>query len=169
MLRQRSPEREEFVSQRWFPMLLLALACGGGGHPAQPVPAETATTPDAAVRNFLQAVADSNITRMGRYWGTSKGPAAIVGQPVDHQQRLTVTQSFLRRSSYRIVRMDPVSSDRMTVVVDFDRKDPDGTACIRQVPFGVIQTGKYGWIVTAIDLNLAGSPVRPCAPVRPAS
>lgn len=123
-----------------------------------------ATTPDAAVRSFMQAVSDSNITRMGRYWGTGKGPASIVNQPSDHQQRLTVTQSYLRSSTYRITRMDPVpsSKDRMTVTVDMDRRDPNGESCVKEVPFGVINTAKYGWIVSSIDLNQAGPPTRPC-------
>ncbi len=152
------------MTQRWFPFLLLAVACGGGGS-QQPGPNETATTPDAAVRSFMQAVADSNITRMGRYWGTGKGPASIVNQPADHQQRLTVTQSFLRGSGFRITRMDPVatSRDRMTVTVDLDRRDPNGNSCVKQVPFSVINTAKYGWIVSAIDLNQAGAPARPCS------
>lgn len=143
---------------------MLALACGGGSSTTQPSPSEAAATPDAAVRSFMQAVADSNITRMGRYWGTGKGPAAIVGQPADHQQRLTVAQAYLRRSPYRIVGMDPTADDRMTVMVDLDRRDPDGASCVRQVPFGVVKTGKYGWIVLSIDLNQAGPPTRPCGP-----
>jgi hypothetical protein len=115
----------------------------------------------------MQAVADSNITRMGRYWGTGKGPASIVNQPSDHQQRLTVAQSYLRSSNFRITRMDPVpnSKDRMMVTVDLDRKDPSGTTCVKEVPFAVINTGKYGWIVSSIDLNLAGAPARPCSPM----
>jgi hypothetical protein len=151
------------VSQRWLSVLVLALGCGGGGG-SQPMPNDAAATPDAAVRSFMQAVADSNITRMGRYWGTGKGPAAIVGQPADHQQRLTVTQAFLRGSPYRIVRMDPAASGRMTVTVDLDRRDPGGATCVRQVPFGVVKTDKYGWIVSSIDLNQVGAPARPCTP-----
>ncbi len=154
------------MSQRWLPALMLALACGGGGGggaAAKPSPSDVATTPDAAVRSFMAAVADSNIARMGRYWGTGKGPAAIVGQPADHQQRLTVTQSYLRNTPYRVVRMDPAPNDRMTVTLDLDRHDPDGTTCVRRVPFGVVNTGKYGWIVASIDLNQAGAPSQPCA------
>ena len=155
--------------QRWLPFLMFALACGGGGGGSQPSPNDVATTPDAAVRGFMRAVADSNIARMGRYWGTGKGPASEVNQPSDHQQRLTVTQSYLRNSNYRIIRMDPVSNsdDRMTVTVDLDRRDPDGSTCVRQVPFGMIKTGKYGWIVSSIDLNQAGAPTRPCAAKKP--
>ncbi len=155
------------MSHRWSPVLLLALACGGGGagSSSQPSPSESATTPDGAVRSFMQAVADSNIARMGRYWGTSKGPAAIVNQPADHHQRLIVTQSYLRASPFRVVRIDPVANDagRMTVTVDLDRRDPGGASCVRQVPFTVVKTGKYGWIVSSIDLNLAGAPGRPCS------
>ncbi len=166
MLRQRLPQTEETVAQRWLPVVLLMLACGGGSGPGKAGPDESAVTPDAAVRSFMAAVADSNIARMGRFWGTGKGPAVIVNQPADHVQRLTVTQSYLRRSPFRIVRMDPVSPERMTVVVDLDRRDQDGTSCVKQVPFAVIKTGKYGWIVTAVDLNQAGAPARPCGGVR---
>lgn len=153
------------MSHRWSPVLLLLLACGGGGGSSQPSPSEAATTPDGAVRSFMQAVADSNIARMGRYWGTSKGPAAIVNQPADYRQRLSVTQSYLRATPFRVVRIDPVPNDgdRMSVMVDLDRKDPSGPTCVRQVPFTVVKTGKYGWIVSAIDLNLAGAPGRPCS------
>lgn len=153
---------------RWSPVLLLLLACGGGGG-SQPSPSEAATTPDGAVRSFMQAVADSNIARMGRYWGTSKGPAVIVNQPADYHQRLSVTQSYLRNSPFRIVRIDPVPNDgdRRSVAVDLDRRDPSGPTCVRQVPFVVVKTGKYGWIVSSIDLNLAGAPGRPCSQTTP--
>lgn len=158
------------MSQRWMPVLMLVVACGGGGGGSQqPSPSEAATTPDGAVRSFMQAVADSNIIRMARYWGTAKGPAGVVNQPADHPQRLTVTQSYLRASPYRVVRMDPdpKSGDRMIVTVDLDRKDPGGASCVRQVPFTVVKTSKYGWIVSSIDLNLAGAPGRPCSTKTP--
>lgn len=112
----------------------------------------------------MQAVADSNITRMGRYWGTSRGPASLVHHPADYEQRLFVTQSFLRDSPFHILRSDPISGDkdRQTVQVDLDRADPDGARCTRNVPFTVLNAGKHGWIVTSIDLTLAGTPGRSC-------
>lgn len=158
------------MSQRWMPVLMLVVACGGGGGGSQqPSPSDAAATADGAVRSFMQAVADSNITRMARYWGTAKGPAGVVNQPADHQQRLTVTQSYLRASPYRVVRIDPAPNggDRMIVTVDLDRKDPGGASCVRQVPFTVVKTSKYGWIVSSIDLNLAGAPGRPCSTKTP--
>ncbi len=128
------------------------------------MPQESATTPEGAVRNFMQAVADSNITRMGRYWGTSRGPAGVVHHPADYEQRLFVTQSFLRGSPFRVQGTEPLGQDasRRLVRVELDRVDLDGNRCTRGVPFTVVNTGKSGWIVTAIDLTLAGTPGRSC-------
>ncbi len=151
------------MSHRFVPgFLLLALACGGG--PSSPLPQDSATTPEGAVRNFMQAVADSNVNRMGRYWGTSRGPASEVHHPADYEQRLVITQAYLRDSPFRVMRSDQVGSDanRQIVQVDLDRSDPGGKRCTRSVPFTVIRVGKSGWIVTSIDLTLAGTPGRAC-------
>lgn len=150
-------------------VVLLALACGGA--PGNPVPEDTATTPEGAVRNFMQALADSNIARMGRYWGTPKGPASIVRQPADFEQRLGVTQVFLRNSPYRILRTEPVAGDdaRKTVVVELNRTDPDGKRCTKALPIGVVDSGKHGWIVHAINLTLAGTPGRACTGPSPSA
>jgi hypothetical protein len=151
------------LSCRLTPLLLaLALACGGG--PGKTVPQDVAPTPEAAVRNFMQAVDDSNITRMGRYWGTSRGPASITRQPPDYMQRLGITQVFLRRSPFRILQSDPDMNqpDLQTVTVEFTRTDQDGKSCARSAQIGVIRAGDHGWIVTNIDLTKVGTPGRAC-------
>ena len=144
-------------------LLCVVLGCGGGAA-AGASPEDTATTPEAAVRNFMQAVADSNITRMARFWGTSRGPAAITGQPADYRDRLVVAQAFLRRSPFRLVRTEvvPAQTERRAVQVEFERTDADATTCTKQVPFTALQAGKHGWIVVAIDLNQIGTPGRSC-------
>ena len=150
--------------------LLLLLAACGGGQASSAAPADLATTGEGAVRAFLQAVGDSNITRMARYWGGSNGPAALTGQPVGYEQRLTVTQLFLRNSPYKVMSTDPVSGDarRLQVNLSFDRTDNDGSTCIRTAPFIVVNTGKTGWIVTSVDLTLVGTPGHACTvPKRP--
>ena len=149
--------------------VLLIVACGGSG--ASPAPLEMATTPEGAVRNFMQAVADSNIARMGRYWGTARGPASVTRQPHDYVQRLSVTQAFLRDSPFKVLRTDPVVNDaaRQTVHLELDRSDLDGKRCVRKLPFIVVNTGKQGWIVTAIDLTQVGTPGRSCAAPIPAA
>jgi hypothetical protein len=164
MLRASILARPEVcLSHRLVPgFLLFALACGGG--PSSPTPQDSATTPEGAVRNFMQAVADSNVNRMGHYWGTSRGPAAVVHHPADYEQRMVITQAYLRDSPFRVVRSDPVGNDanRQLVQVDLDRADAGGKRCTRSVPFTVIKVGKIGWIVTSIDLTLAGTPGRSC-------
>lgn len=146
-------------------LVMLVVGCGGGGS-TTPAPNDAAATPEAAVRNFMQAVADSNITRMGRYWGTSKGPAAITRQPADYEDRLVITQAYLRRSPFRITGVDaiPNQSDRQQVLVEFERQDPDGTRCMKVAPFQVLKNGNQGWIVVSIDLNRVGTPGRACVP-----
>jgi hypothetical protein len=155
---------EDRVSRRLAPiLLLLALACGG--VPGNPVPEDVAPTPEVAVRNFMQAVADSNITRMGRYWGTTRGPASLTRHPSDYLQRLQITQAFLRGSPYRVLRSDPERDqpNRQSVTVEFTRTDRDGKSCARVTSIGVIRTGDQGWIITRIDLTDVGTPGRACA------
>ncbi len=152
------------MTQRRYAAVLVLLAACGGARTA-PVPAaEPASSPEDAVRSFMAAVADSNIALMGRFWGTSKGPAALTGQPVDYQRRLTVTQIYLRNTPYKIVRTEAEAGnpDRRVVTVELDRK-----LCVRTVPFTAVKTSGNGWIVAAIDLNQAGTPGRPCATPKP--
>lgn len=149
------------MSKRWLPAVLLIAACGGGGA-ASAAPSENATTPDAAVRQFMQAVADSNINRMARYWGTSKGPAVITRTPADFSQRMSLTQNYLRNSPYRVISMDPVDKNRMTVTTEFNRSGPGATKCVKRMPIEVRDMGKYGWVITSMDLTQVGAPARPC-------
>lgn len=149
--------------------VLLAAALGCGGSQAAGVtPQELATTPEAAVRNFMQAVADSNITRMGQFWGSASGPATVTRQPADYRDRLVVTQAYLRQSPFRLLRTDPLpnQANRRAVQVEFDRVDLDGKRCTRAVPITVLNAGKHGWIVTGLDLNQVGTPGRSCSVTR---
>jgi len=151
------------VFRRMTPVVLLAaVACGGS--PGAAAPSQDAPTADAAVQSFMQAVADSNIIRMGRYWGTARGPASVTRQPPDYVQRLGITQAFLRRSPFRVLRTDPSPTDpkRQTVLVEFTRTDLDGKSCARVAGIGVVKTDKYGWIVSALDLTEVGTPGRAC-------
>lgn len=156
------------MRDRLLPVLLSLLAACGGGAAGTPAPAEKATTPESAVQNFLRAVADSNISRMGRFWGTSRGPAVVTRSPADYEQRLGITQIFLRGSPFRIVRTEAVAGDaaRRVVVVELDRTNTDGTQCVRTLPVTVVETANHGWLVNAMDLSLAGTPGRPCAEPR---
>jgi len=148
---------------RWWGNLLAAAvvvsgACGGGGA-SSPKPSQSA---ESAVRQFLQAVADSDIARMSALWGTDKGSAASTGEPKDWQKRMVVTQIYLRGSPYKILSDDPVEGNvnHRKVSVELDRGE-----CKRTVPIIAVRSDRDGWLVNSIDLNLAGTPARPCAPV----
>lgn len=151
------------MTYRWLPALLLLAACGGGAQAGTTGPSDNAATADAAVRQFMQAVADSNISRMARYWGTNKGPAAVTRVPADFSQRMTLTQNYLRNSPYRIISMDPVDKNRMTVTTEFTRSGPGATKCMKRMPVEVRDMGKYGWVITSMDLTQVGAPTRPCS------
>jgi hypothetical protein len=152
------------VRERLMPVVLLLLVACGGSPSSAPTPVDDAATADVAVQRFLQAVADSNVVRMGRYWGTAHGPASITHEPSDYEDRLAVAQLYLRQAPFRVVRSDKVTGDdsRMIVSVDLDR-----TQCTRSVPFTAVRTEKHGWIVTSIDLTQAGTPGRPCDGTQP--
>lgn len=153
------------MRERLIPALLcLVLACGGQPS-GSAAPQEAATTPEGAVQSFMQAVADSNIGRMGRYWGAQNGPAAVTKSPPDYEQRLGITQVYLRSSPYKILRTEAVSGDaeRRLVVLEVTRTNGDGNSCTRTLPVTVVKTKEHGWIVNAMDLSLVGTPGRPCA------
>lgn len=144
-----------------LPMLLLAAACGGGYSAAAPAAgaAPTAASASIAVEQFMRAVADSNLTRMGQYWGTARGAAAVTGEPANWQQRVVVMQLYLSGGSFRVIGDVPAAGggDRRVVTIDLVR----GT-CSKQVPFTLGQAPGGGWIIVSLDLNDAGNPARPC-------
>jgi hypothetical protein len=137
-----------------FGALILA-ACGGGGGAGDVAPLGSA---DAAVREFMAAVQDSNIMRMGRSWGGESGPAIETHQPAQWEQRLKVVQFYLRGGNSRITSTNAVAGDakRRNVVVELTRG-----SCVKQVPFIAVRSG-HGWLVESVDISTAGNPTNPC-------
>lgn len=135
-------------------------ACSSGGSVSAP-PAAPVTSSAQAMRDFMQAVADSNLVRMGQLWGTSKGPAAETRIPENYEKRLVLFQLYLRADSSKIVSDVAISgkNDQREVKVDIYRR-----GCRKQVPAVMIRLGNKGWIVNNVDLAPAGNPTRPCEP-----
>jgi len=116
----------------------------------------------------MQAVADSDLTKMANLWGTAQGSAAQTGQPPDFQRRMVVIQSYLR-GPYRILGDEPLSAgsgadssaggaeSTREVGVELDRGQ-----CKRIVPFRLVSTGDHRWIINQTDLAAAGSVYKPC-------
>lgn len=139
------------------PALLLA-ACGGSRGPATVSTAPAYESGQAVVEQFMGAVADSNLTRMGQLWGTSRGPAAVTGEPSDWQRRIVVFQAWLKGGTSRVLGEDRTAdANRRTVTLEINR-----SGCARQVPIAVLRLGNGSWIITNIDLEAAGNPARPC-------
>jgi hypothetical protein len=169
-----------------MPATLLVLAACAGSPGA--TGAGPAATPEQAVRSFMQAAADSNLTRMAELWGTRAGPASKTGQPPDYERRLVIMQAYLSGAPYRIVPggaaqiepagggagdKQPAPGDKLPspadeaagrqVVVQLDRP-----GCSKFVPFAVVKSTDNKWLVNQVDLAAAGHPKRPCTPEKAA-
>jgi hypothetical protein len=156
VIKQRgSGRRAAFV----FLVSAALTACGGSaGHsPDAPGPV---TSPRGAVEQFLEAVADSNMQKMGLLWGTSSGPAAKTNQPPDWQRRIVVMQAYLRNEGTAVTGdAQDGGPDRHVVQVELRRQ-----LCTNTVPFTVIKLADGTWLVNQVDLGAAGNPARSCLP-----
>jgi hypothetical protein len=136
-------------------MAAMLAACGGqqGSAPTTPVASSS-----QALREFMRAAADSNLTRMSELWGSSRGPAAQTRVPENYEKRLAVIQSYLRADSSRIVSDMPDGSDdnRRRLMVQIYRQ-----GCMKQIPATMLRI-KGGWMVLDVELAAAGNPARPC-------
>jgi len=143
-------------------LLLLAatVAACGGASTTTTTPVAPVSSARAAVDQFMQAVADSNLARMATLWGSTGGPAAKTRQPSDYERRIVVMQAFLRNEGHTIVSDTPDGGpNRHQVQVELRRQ-----LCTRLVPFTVIQIADGSWLVNQVDLTAAGNPARPCLP-----
>jgi hypothetical protein len=133
------------------------IACGGGSTGS--VPAEMSS--DQVVRAFMQAVADSDLVRMGDLWGSNRGPANVTRFPPEYPRRLAVIQAWLRGSdSIRVISDIAVqgSSNERKVVIAYHR-----AGCIKQIPITTVRSGRQ-WLISNIDIGMAGTPAKPCEP-----
>lgn len=106
----------------------------------------------------MQAVADSNLGKMGSLWGTASGPAAKTNQPPDWQRRIAIMRAYLRNDSFRITSDVPETDEnRRGLTVEIKRR-----TCTWTVPFTTVKIRDGSWIVTQLDLAAAGNPARPC-------
>jgi hypothetical protein len=140
------------TKQGWCWIAILLGACGGASAPVQP-----AQSAAAAVQGFMQAVADSNLTKMAGLWGTPNGPASKTRQPSDYERRIAIMQAYLRNDSFRVTSDVAESENRRGLVVELRRQ-----TCTWNVPFAAVKAADGTWLVTSVDLTAAGNPARPC-------
>jgi hypothetical protein len=140
------------TKQRCCWTLFLIVGCGGGTAPVQP-----ATSAAAAVRGFMQAVADSNVDKMASLWGTANGPASQTRQPPDYERRVAIMQAYLRNDSFRLTSDVEETPTRRALQVEIRRK-----TCTWSVPFVSVKANNGSWLVNQVDIAAAGNPARPC-------
>jgi hypothetical protein len=134
--------------------ILASTACAG----KRSSPASLPEDPSAAVATFLDAVRAKDLTAMGALWGSDRGPANDWMKSDERQKRLVVIQTHLVHDSYAIQPgVLPGGSEQERVV----RVQLTRGRCTPVVPFTARQY-RGRWIVSAIDLEAAGNPARPC-------
>lgn len=146
------------IKQHWHAAVLLLVACGGGA-PAPTTVAPTTRSARGVVESFMEAVADSDLTRMADLWGNASGPASKTKQPADYERRIAVMLAYLRNESHRVLPSSVSGDTRAEVPVEL-RRD----LCTWVVPFTAIRLGDGSWLVNQVDLTRAGNPARPCMP-----
>lgn len=146
------------IKRRWHAAAFLLTACSGGGSAVGPV-APSNNSARGVVESFMQAVADSNLTRMGTLWGTSAGPASTTNQPSDWERRIAVMQAYLRNESHRLLPSTASGAGTDEVPVEIRR-----SLCTWVVPVTALRLSDGSWLVNQVDLTKVGNPARPCEP-----
>jgi len=137
---------------------LLALACGGAQRPAPPAPQSI----NATLGQFLDAVKDNNLERMGQLWGTARGPAVTYMKPEELRMRLTVIQKYLDHVGYRVIEgplVSPGNANIRSYRIELQRQN-----CNHVQPLDFIHTRSGGWLVYDVHLESSGNPAAPCQP-----
>jgi hypothetical protein len=134
---------------------VLGVACGGGRSQV-PAPA----TMQDAVTQFFAAVQARDVQRMGRLWGTARGPASGWMSDSVLVMRMAVVQRYLAANGYRIVEgpLDvPGTTERKMFRVELQRTD-----CNHVQPIELVHVRQGGWLVYDVHLESAGGAGDPC-------
>lgn len=128
-------------------LALLGVACGGHGASQTPAPA---TMQDALTR-FLAALKDGDVQRMGRLWGTARGPAAEWMPDSTLQMRMAVVQHYLDADGYKVVEGPlPVPGHQNRRLFHVEMQSPQ---CVHVQPIELIQASRGGWLVYDVHLE----------------
>ena len=149
------------IKQACAMVALLLAACGGRTGQVAPIPEA-----EQGFRNFMQAVTDSNFTRMAENWGTARGSASETGNPPDYQQRMVIMQAYLLGIRSRVLSNEAVPSaeNQRMLTVELTRGN-----CQMTLPFTMARTSSGRWVVYQFDLEKIGPPTRSCnQPASPA-
>src|SRR5438309_495485 len=136
---------------------LASLACGGGAGPGKLAP----QSPQETLAQFMSAVKENNISRMGTLWGSERGPATNWMKSDQLRERLAVLQIYLNHVGYRVVEGPlpvPNKEDRRLLRVELQRS----TSCTVVVPIELARTKEGRWLVVGTDLASIPNPAAAC-------
>ena len=108
----------------------------------------------------MQAVADSNLSRMAELWGTAGRPRRQDQTAADYERRIVVMQAYLRNDDFtRSFRPRHRRSEGRQ-----DRAGRDSAAACTWSCRSPSSSPVTSWLVNQVDLTAAGNPARPCVP-----
>lgn len=134
-----------------------ALACRG--TPQSPSP----QSPQQALTQFMAAVKDNDLRRLGSLWGSQRGPASAWMKSEELTQRVTVFQIYLNHVGYRVVdgpTTVPGEGNRVKFNVEIQRAN--GCSVAFPIELGRARSG--AWLVWSFDLANLGNPAQACRP-----
>jgi hypothetical protein len=133
------------------------LACGGGAGPGKIAP----QSPQETLAQFMSAVKDNNISRMGTLWGSERGPATNWMKSDQLRERLSVVQKYVNHAGYRVIEGPlavPGHDNMKSFRVELQR-DP---GCTVVFPIDLVRTKDGGWVVNDVHLGSIPTPGLPC-------
>jgi len=134
-----------------------SLACGGGAGPGKIAP----QSPQETLAQFMSAVKDNNIPRMGTLWGSERGPATNWMKADQLRERLSVVQKYVNHAGYRVIEGPlavPGHDNMKSFRVELQR-DP---GCTVVFPIDLVRTKDGGWVVNDVHLGSIPTPGLPC-------
>src|SRR5213595_2040901 len=117
------------------------LACGGGAGPGKLAP----QSPQETLAQFMSAVKDNNIERMGTLWGSERGPATSWMKSDQLRERLTVVQKYVDHAGYRVIEGPlavPGHDNLKSFRVELQRQG----GCTVVFPVDLVRTKSGGWV-----------------------
>ena len=134
-----------------------SLACGGGAGPGKLAP----QSPQETLAQFMAAVKDNNIERMGTLWGSERGPATNWMKSDQLRERLSVVQKYVDHAGYRVIEGPlavPGHENMKGFRVELQRQG----GCTVVFPIDLVHTKSGGWVVNDVHLGSIPTPGLSC-------
>ncbi|HEY3934079.1 MAG TPA: hypothetical protein VGL65_05620 [Gemmatimonadales bacterium] len=118
-----------------------------------------AGSPSAAAVGLMNAIADSNLTRMSELFGNTKGPVAKT-RPTGYEKKLVIMQAMLR-GVHATARGDVPTKDGVHAVTT----ELEHNGCKATISINTVHSST-GWLVHDFDLEQASKINQPCEHAR---